>query len=95
MSIFLADLIQTLEELEPPLRRAFIKVLQKIEQVIGENVRREDFLELKNIVREIAEIQRRTDEKLEKIEETQRETQEVLRQLAEEQKKACRSPKED
>ncbi|MGC9109703.1 MAG: hypothetical protein ACP5HI_05595 [Caldimicrobium sp.] len=80
MGIFSAELIQTLEELEPSLRKAFIKILQKIEQAIGETVRREDFVELKNIVKAIAEEQR-------KLAEAQARTEEELRRLSEEQRK--------
>ncbi len=87
MGIFSAELIQTLEELDPSIRRAFIKILQKIEQAIGETVRREDFLELKNIVKDIAEEQK-------KLAEAQRKTEEELKKLSEEQKKLAEAQKE-
>lgn len=97
MGIFSTDLIQALEELEPSLRKAFIKILQKIEQVIGETIRREDFLELRNIVKDIAEeqknlasAQKKTEERLtrlemavEKLVSAQRKTEEEIRKLAE------------
>ncbi len=74
MGIYSAEIIQALEELEPSLRKLFIKILYKIEQAIGEAVKREDFLDLKNIVRELseevrklAEAQRRTEEKVEQL----------------------------
>jgi len=94
MGVLIVDLYRELQNLEPHLREIFFKILEKIDQVIGETVRREDFLELKNIVEKIsntlmvlAEVQKRTEEKVEALAEAQRRTEERLEALAEAQRK--------
>jgi len=94
MGILIVDLYRELQNLEPHLREIFFKILEKIDQVIGETVRREDFLELKNIVEKIsntlmvlAEAQRRTEEKVEALAKAQKKTEESLEALAEAQRR--------
>ncbi len=87
MGIFSVEIIQALEELEPSLRKLLIKVLYKIEEAIGETVRREDFLELKNIVKNLAE-------KVEQLAEAQKRTEEELKNLLKNRKNLLRLKEE-
>ncbi|MGC8720324.1 MAG: hypothetical protein ACP5TY_10010, partial [Thermodesulforhabdaceae bacterium] len=81
------ELIETLEELDPSLKQAFIKVLKVLEKRLGEVVRREDFLELKNDVSELVEVQKRTEAQLHQIVEIQKDTEQRLNELAEAQRR--------
>lgn len=47
MGLLAIDLIKTLDELDPSLRKVFIKILEKIEQTLGEAVKRDDFIEVR------------------------------------------------
>lgn len=99
--IFNVELIEELEKLEPQVRSAFLKILRFIEKTIGEVVKREDFLELKREVEkltksvaELAEAQKKSEERLTKLEHTvaelaeaQKRTEQRLNELAEAQKK--------
>ncbi|BAU24150.1 hypothetical protein THC_1791 [Caldimicrobium thiodismutans] len=87
MSLLAVDLIKALEELEPPVRKIFIKILEKLEKSIGDTVKREDFLELKNIVSDLTKAQKETQEEIKKLAEAQKKTEEELKKLAEEHKK--------
>ena len=63
-------------------------VLDKVAaQVRASGVTREDFSELKQIVKELAEAQRRTEEQMEKLAEAQRRTDEQVKELAEAQRR--------
>jgi len=93
--IFGVELIEELEKLDPTIRSAFLKILRLIEKSIGEVVKKEDFLELKNsvetltenvnkltkTVEELAEAQKRTEQRLEELAEAQRETQKEVSRL--------------
>jgi len=48
------------QELRPPL----LKVVKAIQRTIGESVKRNDFLELKAVVSELAEAQKETEKSL-------------------------------
>jgi chromosome segregation ATPase len=99
--LFSSEIIEELEKLDPHIRSAFLKILKLIEKAIGEVVKREDFLELKkeverlaNIVTELAEAQRKSEQRLTRIEQTiaelaeaQKRTEERLNELAEAQKR--------
>ncbi|GAQ94878.1 hypothetical protein TAGGR_11071 [Thermodesulfovibrio aggregans] len=99
--IFNVELIEELEKLEPQVRSAFLKILRFIEKTIGEVVKREDFLELKREVEkltksvaELAEAQKKSEERLTKLEHTlaelaeaQKRTEQRLNELAEAQKR--------
>ncbi len=87
MALLAVDLIKALEELEPPVRKIFIKILEKLEKSIGDTVKREDFLELKNIVSDLTKAQKETQEEIKKLAEAQKKTEEELKKLAEEHKK--------
>jgi len=68
------------------------KMREEIIKLIDERVRlyyvtREDFNELKEIVKELAEAQKRTEERLNELAEAQKRTEERLNELAEAQKR--------
>jgi len=100
MKILAIDLYKLLQELDPTLREGFIKILEKLDDILGETVRRSDFLELSKIVREtslvlknLAEAQRKTDKALKELSdkikeraEAQRETDRASKELAETQR---------
>ena len=73
MGIFSVEILEELEKLEPQVRSAFIKVLKLIEKSIGEVVKRDDFVELKKVVADLAEAQRKSEERITRLEEAVRE----------------------
>jgi len=92
MQVIPIDLYETLEELDPKTKTAFIKLVK----FLGEIVKREDFLELKaeiekltKSVNDLAEAQKKTEERLnqlairvDQLAEAQKKTEERLNQLA-------------
>jgi uncharacterized phage infection (PIP) family protein YhgE len=85
--LFSAELIEELEKIDPQTRTVFIKILKFVEKAVGEVVKREDFLELRKeleiltkAVRELAEAQKKAEERLVRLENT-------VAELAEAQKK--------
>ncbi|RLD99251.1 MAG: chordopoxvirus fusion protein [Aquificota bacterium] len=76
------ELLEAFEELPQELRPPLLKVVRAIQRVVGESVKRDDFLELKAVVGELAEAQRRTEERLGELAEAQKRTEERLDQLA-------------
>jgi vacuolar-type H+-ATPase subunit I/STV1 len=99
--LFSAELIEELEKIDPQTRSVFIKILKFVEKAVGEVVKREDFLELRKeleiltkAVRELAEAQKKTEERLTRLEqvvaelaEAQKRTEQRVEELAEAQKK--------
>ncbi|MDW7998171.1 MAG: hypothetical protein RMI30_01765 [Thermodesulfovibrio sp.] len=99
--LFTVEVIEELQKVEPQLRDVFIKVFKAIEKTIGEVVKREDFIELKRevqtlatFVKELAEAQKRTEERVSRLEtalaelaEAQKRTEEKVNELAEAQKR--------
>ena len=84
------ELLEAFEELPQELRPPLLKVVRAIQRVVGESVKRDDFLELKAVVGELAEAQRRTEERLGELAEAQKRTEERLDQLAEAQRETER-----
>ena len=83
------ELLEAFEELPQELRPPLLKVVRAIQRTIGESVRRDDFLELKAVVADLAEAQRRTEERLnqlagcvDQLAEAQRRTEEEIKKLA-------------
>lgn len=86
--LFSTEIMEELEKLDPQIRAAFLKVLKLIEKTIGEVVKREDFLELKKevelltkAVRELAEAQKRTEQRVEELAEAQRRSEDRITRL--------------
>ncbi len=99
-----ASLIRKISEVEPHLRDILISILEEIErhtQQIAQQVTKEEFNELKEIVaelarkvNELAEAQKRTEQRLNELAEAQRKSEEriiklerAVTELAEAQKK--------
>ena len=98
------SLIRKISEVEPPLREVLLSILEEIEKQrsqMGDQVTKTEFNELKEIVRdlsnhvkELAEAQKRSEERLSRLEqvvaelaEAQKRTEERLNELAEAQKR--------
>jgi multidrug efflux pump subunit AcrA (membrane-fusion protein) len=86
MQVIPVDLYEDLENLDPQTKKVIVKLIK----YMGEIVRREDFLELKEetnklakTLAELAEAQKRTEERLNELTEAQKRTEERLNQLAE------------
>ena len=63
------------------------KVIQGLYEELSQTVRREDFNELKGVVKELAEAQKRTEARVEELAEAQRRTEARVEELAQAQKK--------
>ncbi len=83
-----AAMIRKLEELDTKTREAFLCFLEEIEektQIIA--VGRSEFNDLKDVVRELAEAQKRTEMRVEELAEAQRRTEMRIEELAEAQRR--------
>lgn len=69
----------------PHIKRQIIDIID--ERIAKVHVTKEDFSELKSIVRDLAEAQKRTGERLEELAEAQKRTEVRLEELAEAQKR--------
>lgn len=101
MGLLAIDLVKTLDELDPSLRKVFIKILEKIEQTLGEAVKRDDFIRLNHTLEKLnraveeltkADLQIRENliilsTTLNELAEAQKKTEEKVKELAEAQKK--------
>jgi hypothetical protein len=89
-----STLIRKLEELDPKTREAFLCVMEEVEEKTRvAAVGRGDFNELKEVVRDLAAAQNRTEQRMEeltqaqwKLAEAQERTEASLRALADDQK---------
>ncbi len=84
---FSTRLYRLLEELEAPLRRALLGVMEELEQSRLQMVTKNEFNELKAVVHQLAEAQKKTEERLNELAEAQKRTEERVNELAEAQKK--------
>ncbi|MCD6219535.1 hypothetical protein J7K43_04020, partial [Candidatus Calescamantes bacterium] len=87
-------LIRKLEKVEPHLREVLVSILEEIEKQREERVTRKESQELRDVVKELAQAQRKTEERLTRLEETveklaeaQRKTEERVNELAEAQRR--------
>ncbi|MCD6220071.1 hypothetical protein J7K43_06785, partial [Candidatus Calescamantes bacterium] len=76
-------LIRKLEKVEPHLREVLVSILEEIEKQREERVTRKEFQELRDIVKELAQAQRRTEERVNELAQAQRKTEERLTRLEE------------
>lgn len=67
-------------KITPSIRKEIIKIVD--ERIKEAHITREDFSELKNIVRELADAQKRTEIRVEELAQAQKRTEEQLNQLA-------------
>ncbi len=79
--------IKLLDEIEPSLRKIFLAIFEEIERQREENVTKKEFNELKDIVKELAEAQKRTEEKVKELAEAQKRTEAELKNLISEHRK--------
>ncbi len=80
-------LYRKLERVAPDLRDALLSLFEEVERNREESVSKREFNELKDIVRDLAEAQKRTEKHLEELAEAQKRTEIRLEELAEAQKK--------
>jgi len=80
-------LIRKLEEVEPRLRGVLFAILEEIERQREETVTKKEFNELKEIVKELAEAQKRTEQRVEELAQAQKRTEEELQKLIKEHAK--------
>lgn len=82
---------QSTVKITPAVKKELIQIIdQRIKDV---HVTKEDFSELKSIVREIVEIQKRTDTKIGELAEAQKRTESRVEELAEAQKDLAEAQK--
>jgi flagellar hook-basal body complex protein FliE len=65
--------LEAIETLPPEIKLSLIKAFELFKEEIAETVKRSDFEELKAVVRELAEAQKRTEESLESFKKTTEE----------------------
>ena len=80
-------LIRKLEEIEPRLRGVLFAILEEIERQREETVTKKEFNELKEIVRELAQAQKRTEQRVEELAQAQKRTEQELQKLIKEHAK--------
>jgi len=83
-------LIRKLSDLEPRLREVILLLLDEMErqrQQLAQQVTKTEFNELKAIVAELVEAQKRTEERVSELAEAQRRTEERVNELTEAQKR--------
>ena len=85
MSVISVELFKKLETVEPSLRSVLLAILEEIEKQQKERVTKDEFRELKEIVKELsqcvnklAEAQKRTEEELKKLISEHKKTREQL-----------------
>ncbi|SFM63181.1 hypothetical protein [Thermodesulforhabdus norvegica] len=79
--------IRKLEKVSPDLREILLGLLEELERQRAESVGKQEFDDLRNIVRDLAEAQQRAAEKIEALAEAQRRTEQRVEELAEAQKR--------
>lgn len=77
-----SKIIRLLDNIEPGLREVIVALLEEIEKQRLEIITKNEFNELKSIVKELAEAQMRSEERIEKLEQ-------IVEELAEAQKRAA------
>lgn len=92
------QLIRQLENVDPEMREILLGILEEIERQREESVTKNEFNELKDVVKELAEAQKRTEERIGRVEkaieelaEAQKRTEKRVEELAEAQKKTERA----
>ena len=77
------ELVRMLDKVEPPLRSILLGILEEMERQQRDRVTKNEFNELKEIVRELAEAQKRSEERLDRLEQTVRELVEAQKRSEE------------
>ncbi len=76
-----------IERLDEPFRDAFLSLAEEVERSRADTVSRDDFRELRDIVKELAEAQKRTEVRMEELAEAQERTEHALQLLSTEHRK--------
>jgi hypothetical protein len=95
---FSVDLIRKLEAVEPRLREVLLALLEEVEKSREESVTKKEFLEFAKrteenfervwqVIGELAQAQKRTEQRLEELAQAQKRTEERLEELIGEHKK--------
>jgi len=74
-------LMKTLEELEPKVRRAFVEFIEEFGKLQNQRVTKKEFNELKEVVKELVEAQKRTEKRVGELAEAQKNTEIRMGQL--------------
>lgn len=82
-----AAFYRKLESLDPIFRDIFLSLFEEVERSREQSVTKDEFKELKEIVRELAEAQKRTEARVEELAEAQKRTEARVEELAEAQKR--------
>ena len=73
---------EALEGLPEELRDKLFRAFTLLREEIARTVTREDFEELRKVVQELAEAQKRTEQRVEELAEAQKRTEEEIRKLS-------------
>ncbi|HEX67633.1 MAG TPA: chordopoxvirus fusion protein [bacterium] len=74
-------MIRKLDKVEPQLREVLLSILEEMEKQRKERVTKEEFRELRDIVKELAQAQRKTEEKVKELAQAQKKTEERMASL--------------
>jgi len=75
-------LIRKLDTLPPELKDIFLTLVEELEKNRQETVTKHEFDELRQVVKELAEAQKRTEQRVNELAEAQKRTEEEIRKLA-------------
>ncbi|MCX7793159.1 MAG: hypothetical protein N2257_01950 [Thermodesulfovibrionales bacterium] len=73
--------LEAIEQLPVEIKLPLLKAFEFFKEEIAETVKRSDFEELKSIVKELAEAQKRTEQRVEELAEAQKESEKRLTRL--------------
>ena len=74
-------LMRKLDAVPPELKDIFLTLVEELERNRQETVTKREFNELKQVVKELAEAQKRTEQRVNELAEAQKRTEEEIRKL--------------
>ena len=74
--------MRKLDSIPPEIREVLLSLMEELERSREESVTKNEFNELKEIVKELAEAQKKTEQKMDELVEVQKKTEEEVRKLA-------------
>ena len=89
------ELVRMLDQVEPPLRSILLGILEEMERQQRDRVTKNEFNELREVVRELAEAQKGSEERLGRLEDMVRELAEAQMRTEKTGGGACRGPNEN
>ena len=82
------ELFNKLEEFDPKMKDLFLTLIREVEEKTKFiTVARSDFDELRAVVKELAEAQKRTEQRVQELTEAQKQTEQRVQELTEAQKR--------